>query len=128
MPRQTLSGAESDRILIHMFDVEPEEVIDFDPGKLLNVEAIAIERKTGLTLMAVLAGMATGSMTAITAAVWVMRKRANPKLMFEQVVFNSGDYWLEDPDVVEETPLPGDDETSESGDPKAPEDSQPGPS
>ena len=60
---------------------------DFDVDKLLNVELIAIERATGLTVNQWAAGLDAGSAVAVTGLVWVMRKRTEPTLKFEDVSF-----------------------------------------
>lgn len=61
---------------------------DFAPDRLLNVEAIAIEKVTGLTLAGLMAGIKASSMTAITGLLWVLLKRGEPSLRFEQVQFS----------------------------------------
>lgn len=61
---------------------------DFAPDRLLNVEAIAIEKVTGLTLAGLMAGIKAGSMTAITGLLWVLLRRKEPTLRFEQVQFS----------------------------------------
>lgn len=67
-----------------------EHVLDIDPAKLLNVEFIAIERATQgrLTMNALNKAMQAGSMEAITALVWVLRKRHEPQLRFDDVTFS----------------------------------------
>jgi hypothetical protein len=90
---------------------EDAEIIRFDWKKFLNTEAIAIERKFGLDWVQVQLGVAAGRLSAVTAIVWVIRKRSNPKLLPDEVVFNVGDYDIIDPDVDPEyggTPLDDD--------------------
>jgi hypothetical protein len=60
---------------------------EYDLDKMLNVEAIAIERATGMTYPQFGAQFYTGSVLAITALIWVIRKRQDPKLRFDEVVF-----------------------------------------
>lgn len=76
-----------------------DEEIWFDHQKILNVEAIAIEKAAGLIWTEVLVGLAQGRISAVSAVVWIMRKRANPSLLFDSVVFDVGDYEIIDPDT-----------------------------
>lgn len=64
------------------------EVYDFDPGKLTNVEGMAIETVTGLMFSEWAEALQKGSMTAQTALVWVVKKRQNPTLRFSEVEFS----------------------------------------
>ena len=74
----------------------------FDYQKLMNVEAIAIEKVCKLTVGDLLVGMATKSLLAVTAVVWVLRKRNEPRLQFSDVEFSVGECELVDPDELEE--------------------------
>jgi hypothetical protein len=76
-----------------------DEEYRFDPKKILNVEAIAIEKAAGLTWAQVMVGLNTGQLSAVTGVVWVLRKRENPRLQFGEVVFNVGDAEVIDPDI-----------------------------
>lgn len=102
----------SDRILIHVGEGDDRKTYDFSPSKLLNVEWIAIEEITGLTKSEVLTKAGNLSLTAITALVWILRRRTEPGLAFGAVVF--GGVELEDPDLVEDTEVP-----KEDGEPEA---------
>ncbi len=64
---------------------------EFELGRMLNVEIMAIERQTGMTAAEFEDALNKGSMTAHTALVWVIRKRTEPELRFEDVVFNASD-------------------------------------
>lgn len=101
-------------LLIHIGTGDARQTYIFDHAKLLNVEAIVIEKKTGLTVAALLFGLAAKSATAVTAAVWVLRKRAEPKLRFEDVVFAIGDCEIEDPDYDEDDELEDDEVVPEA--------------
>jgi hypothetical protein len=76
-----------------------DEELLFDPAKIMVSESIAMERATGLAWPQIVAGINNGVTVAIQAAVWVLRKRSNPKLLRSDVEFNMGDYVLLDPDV-----------------------------
>ena len=60
---------------------------DFDPSKLLNVEAEAIERQTGLTYAEWGEAVTKGSMTALHGLLWVLLKRDQPTLKYDAVQF-----------------------------------------
>lgn len=79
-----------------------DEEHTFDWKKLLNAEAMAIEKATKVTFNQFLVGLVGGHAASLTAALWIMRKRSDPKLRFEDVVFSMGDLQLIDPDT--ETP------------------------
>jgi hypothetical protein len=64
--------------------VEPME-FDFAPGKLRSPEAEAIEKVTGLYLPAWQEAAGEGSQRALRAFLWVMLKRKQPTLKFDQV-------------------------------------------
>ena len=83
-------------VLIHIGQGEDRKTYDVDFDKILNVEFIAIERVTGLTVRDVAQGMADISALAATALVWVIRKRSEPTLRFDQVEFAIADLSIED--------------------------------
>lgn len=92
-----------------------DEEHEFDWQKILNAEAIAIERATKVTWNQFLVGMVAGHATSLTAALWIMRKRKDPKLRYEDVVFSMGDLQLIDPDELEPSePVAPDENTQES--------------
>jgi hypothetical protein len=64
------------------------EVYDFDMTRITNVEGMAIEKVTGKTYVEWAEAMQAGSMLAVTALVWIVRKRQEPTLQFEQVEFS----------------------------------------
>lgn len=78
-------------------DAEKEEIL-FDPDKLLVSEVVAIEKAANLTWPQVMAGLNIGAASALRAAIWIMRKRANPKLQLHEVEFNWGELRNLDPD------------------------------
>lgn len=79
-----------------------DEEHTFDWKKLLNAEAMAIEKATKVTFNQFLVGLVGGHAASLTAALWIMRKRSDPKLRFEDVVFSMGDLQLIDPDEDDE--------------------------
>lgn len=74
----------------------------FTPEKIMNTEWIAIERVSGFSVAQFEDKVAEGSMLALTALVWVLRKRKEPTLRFEQVEFEGGSVDVI-PDPVEES-------------------------
>ena len=60
---------------------------DFQPGKLMNAEAEAIERLTGMTFVTWQKAVLEGSVRAVHGLLYVMLKRDNPALKYDQVVF-----------------------------------------
>lgn len=76
-----------------------DEEYRFDPKKILNAEAIAIEKAVNLSWAQVTLGLNTGLMSAVTGVVWILRKRESPRLQFAEVVFEVGDVEIIDPDT-----------------------------
>lgn len=60
---------------------------DFDPNKIMNVEAEAIERETGWTFAEFGQQFLKGSTTARHALLWIMLKRKTPGLKYAEVQF-----------------------------------------
>lgn len=65
---------------------EPE-VWPFKPNKLMSPEAEAIERVTGMSFGVWREAIFEESMLAIRALLWIMLKRQNPTLSFDDVQF-----------------------------------------
>lgn len=76
---------------------------DFDPMKLLSPEAEAIERHTKMTYTDWLDRVSEGSMLALHGLLYVLLKRSDPTLKWEQVQFSLGEVTFElDDDEVHE--------------------------
>lgn len=67
--------------------------IDYDyyPHLMMNVEAMAVEDKAGLTLTELGMLLKKGSTKALTAILWIMRKRSEPTLRYTDVTYPMGD-------------------------------------
>jgi len=91
----------SDDLLIHIGHGDDRKTYTFNPNKMLNVEYIAIERAAHLTVTQLGTGLRNGSLTAVTAIVWVLRKRDEPRLQFGEVLFTLDECEIEDPDDAE---------------------------
>lgn len=90
-------------VLIHIGKGEDRKTYRFDENKLMNVEAMAMERVTGRGLTEILAGVQEGSLIALTAIIWVLRRREEPGLQFEDVQFRIMDLDTGDDEEPEET-------------------------
>jgi hypothetical protein len=68
---------------------------------LLNVECMAVEKVTGLTTGEWTESLGKGSMLAITALVWIIRKRTEPTLGLDEVVFGVASLEMEEDEEPE---------------------------
>lgn len=73
----------------------------FDARKFLTAEAINAEKVTGMSWAQIMINAQMGSVTALSAVLWLLRKRKDPKLRYADVVFNTGDIEIFDPDSDE---------------------------
>lgn len=64
-------------------------------NSILNVEAIAMEKATDKPFEALCKSLVEGSRLAVTAFVWVLRKRAEPTLRFVDVTFREGEFSID---------------------------------
>jgi hypothetical protein len=64
-------------------------------NKTMNVEAMAMERHTGVSFELLAGSLPAGSRTALTAFIWILRKREEPTLKFDDV-----SYAEEDLDII----------------------------
>ena len=99
---------------------------ELDQYTLTNTELIAIERATGMTMRQWINGLIGESVIAFTAFVWIVQRRAEPLLDFEDVEFGLVDIQL---DLDDEEP--GKDEagpaSSNGTSSRSPSDSESGP-
>jgi hypothetical protein len=81
--------------------VEPHKW-DWDPDKLMSPEAEAIERHTKMTYVEWLDRLEKGSILAFHGLLYVMLKRTNPKLQWDEVQFSSSevDFELSDEEAA----------------------------
>jgi hypothetical protein len=95
--------AESPDMIIRINDDAGNSLEEYryDPKKFLTAEAIAAEKITGMSWVQIVVGSQTGYVTAIAAVLWLLKKRANPKLKFAEVQFNTGEVEVFDPDEDE---------------------------
>ena len=60
---------------------------EISPKDILNVEAIAVKKRTGLDFQDWMNALGEFNAEAITALVWIARKRVEPTLKFDDVAF-----------------------------------------
>lgn len=103
----------------------------FDPARFMTPEVIAIEKAVGLTWPFCLRGLDSGHALSTVAFVWILRKRQNPRIRFEDVQFAIGDCEVIDPDIDTRYDGTPDDEDGDTptgeGDPKEPDTETPTP-
>lgn len=78
-----------------------------DGSRFTNVEAMALEKVTGLELGEFHAKLQGGSALAMTAWVWVMAKRQEPTLRFAEVEFDMAELAATEGEGADPTPAPG---------------------
>ena len=89
-----------------------DEKFEISPKDILNIEAIAVKKKTGLDFQPWMEALSEFQAEAVTAFVWIAKKRQDPTLKFEDVNFPLGSVdfeWTEDEEK----------EAAEAGTPKA---------
>lgn len=67
-----------------------EEKYEISPKRILNVEAIAVKRKIGLDYQAWMEAMSNFDPEALTAFVWIAKRRMEPTFRYEDVSFELG--------------------------------------
>jgi hypothetical protein len=99
--------------------------LDLDLSKLLNVEVIALTKAIGVKFSEIGQKLADYDFETITALVWILRKRTEPTLRFDEVEFEIGSMRVEDDPKVDPTDEPS---TTSDTDPSSPitSDSTPG--
>ena len=86
---------------------------EWEFGRLMNVELIAIEKQTGLMGTEVTDALNKRSVLALTALVWVIRKRREPQLQFEHVRFAMDELSIEEDE--EDAPDPKEEPQPDAG-------------
>ena len=75
-----------------------EEKWEISPDDILNIEAIMIKKKTGLDFQPWLEAMGRMDPEAITAFVWVAKKRVEPTTRYEDIQFRLASIEFEETD------------------------------
>jgi hypothetical protein len=71
---------------------------ELDQRKLLNTEAIALQKITGKTFMQVAEAMKDGDIEALSALVWLAMKRGGSDIRYSDLEFNLADVEIEEDD------------------------------
>lgn len=64
-----------------------EQVFDYNPNKLMSAEREVCEKKTGKTFNDFAQGVLTGNSSCRRALLFILRKRTDPTLMYDDVDF-----------------------------------------
>lgn len=96
---------------------------DFDPNKLMNPEAEAIERHTGMTYGEWLQALGRSSMLAMHGLLFVFLKRDIPTLKWDDVQFNLSEIDMELDDAEAAETLSGLEVRMANGEALSPEES-----
>lgn len=80
------------------------EQYEYDPNKLMNIEAIALQRATGMRPPEFGKALELGDAIAITGLVWLMWSRNGKVVPFEEVVFDIASIEIEDEDEADADP------------------------
>lgn len=75
---------------------------DFDENLADNVELMDVEDVTGMSIPEWSTALARGSIRAMTALVWILRRRDEPRLMFDEVRFHPASLIVHDEEIVSE--------------------------
>lgn len=67
-----------------------DDKFDISPKDILNTEAMLIKKKIGLDFQTWLEAMGKMDAEAVTALIWIARRRTNPTERYEDVVFPLG--------------------------------------
>lgn len=82
------------------------ETYDYDPDRLLNTEAIALQKATGMTVKQFGAALAETDPVALTGLVWLAMRRAGKEVPFDELEFDLGSIAVEDDTPAPEPPRP----------------------
>jgi hypothetical protein len=91
------------------------QVFDYDPTRMMNTEAIALQKVTGMRMREWTKSLTEGDAFALTGLVWLLWRRAGREVAFDEVEFDIGSISLEEdePATVAE---PGPTEAVEAAD------------
>lgn len=82
------------------------QVFEYDPNRMLNTEAIALQKVTGMKMADWAKALAEGDVFAVTGLVWLMYRREGRDVRFDEVEFDLGTMEIEeDEDEVPKEPV-----------------------
>lgn len=92
------------------------EVFNYDPNRMMNTEAIALQKVTGMKMQEWTTEMAQGDAFALTGLVWLLHRREGRNTPFDEVEFDIGSIVIEDDSepVVEPNPTEAAEAASEN--------------
>jgi hypothetical protein len=72
------------------------ETYQYDPAKMLNTEAMALQKVTGMKVPEWTDALKSGDAFALTGLVWLLWRRAGKHVKFDEVEFDIGGLDLQD--------------------------------
>jgi len=82
------------------------QVFDYDPSKMLNTEAIALQKVTGMRIADWTKALTEGDAYALTGLVWLLWRRNGREVAFDDVEFDIGSLDLQDDEPPAEPEVP----------------------
>lgn len=82
------------------------QVYDYDPNRMLNTEAIALQKVTGMRMQEWTTALTQGDAFALTGLVWLLWRRAGREVLFDEVEFDIGSISMDDDHEPEVEPDP----------------------
>jgi len=89
------------------------QVYDYDPAKMLNTEAIALQKVTGMRMTEWTTALTEGDAFALTGLVWLLWRRNDRDVSFDEVEFDIGSIDLQDDEPAPEVPTEADEAAPE---------------
>ena len=89
---------------------------EFDADRMTNLEAIGIEKVTGLYFAEWTEALGKGSMLAVNALVWTIRRRSEPTLKYSDMKYELASIEIEREDEDETAEVEGKEEAPAGGD------------
>jgi hypothetical protein len=82
------------------------QAYDYDPNRMLNTEAIALQKVTGMKMQEWTTALTEGDAFALTGLVWLLWRRNGREVAFDEVEFDIGQLDLTADDEDEPDPTP----------------------
>lgn len=77
------------------------QVYDYNPTRMLNTEAIALQKVTGMRMQEWTTALTQGDAFALTGLVWLLWRRAGRECAFDEVEFDIGSISMDDDEQPE---------------------------
>lgn len=72
------------------------QVFDYNPNRMLNTEAIALQKVTGMRMQEWTSALTEGDAFALTGLVWLLYRREGNEVRFDEVEFDIGSIDIQD--------------------------------